>query len=326
MSNKKVLVTGGTGFIGSALVVSLLNRGYEIRIIDNDFRGRQNRLKAIENDIELIIGDIRDESLVMKATEGMDIVYHLSFINGTRYFYEIPDVVLDVGVRGALNTLKASIQFGVKRYILASSSEVYQTPSNIPTNEKERIILNDITNPRYSYAGAKIISELLALNFLRETDTECIIYRPHNVFGPDMGNEHVIPELIQKIYSESLEFAKKIIKLKIQGSGNETRAFCYIDNAVDAIIICGEKGKNGEIYHIGDTHEIRILDMVKLIGDILGIKIDIISGPLALGSTLRRCPNISKIQRLGYKPKIHLEEGIHRTILWYRDYLKRSYA
>ena len=108
-------------------------------------------------------------------------------------------MVLDVGVKGAINTLEVAKDIWIKKYILASSSEVYQKPEILPTTENAAILIPDVTNPRYSYAGGKIISELLTLNYLRETNIQHAIFRPHNVFGPQMGFEHVIPELIKKI-------------------------------------------------------------------------------------------------------------------------------
>jgi len=318
MKKRKVLVTGGTGFIGAALVKKLLAAGHFVRVFDNNFRGKNMRLDGFLDKLDLIEGDIRDEEMVMNAVKGMDMVYHLAFINGTKHFYEIPDLVLDVGVRGALNTLKASLEYKPARYILASSSEVYQMPTRIPTDESERIFLEDVKNPRYSYAGGKIISELLTLNYLRKSKTEAVIFRPHNIFGPDMGWEHVIPEILVKIGKASDAFKEKKAKIEIQGSGEETRAFCYVDSAVDQIVLCAEKGGDGEIYHIGEMNEISILALIEMIGNILGIEIETVSTALRKGGTPRRCPDISKIKTLGYVQPISFNEGLRRTVLWYK--------
>ena len=177
-----------------------------------------------------------------------------------------------------------------------------------------------MTNPRYSYAGGKIISELLALNFLRKTDTQCVIFRPHNFIGPDMGFEHVIPELMRKIFRASDGLTHKQIDLEIQGTGEETRAFCYVDNGVDGTILCGEKGADGAIYHIGEMREISILKLVRMMGDGLGLRINVVPGPLQAGGTPRRCPDTTKLGTLGYVPRVGLEEGLERTMAWYVDY------
>ncbi len=324
MKKQKVLVTGGTGFIGAALVKKLVTLGYPVRVFDNNFRGKNTRLEGFLDKLDLIEGDIRDEAKVMGAVKGMDIVYHLAFLNGTRHFYEIPDQVLDVGVRGALNTLKASLEYKPARYILASSSEVYQTPTKVPTDESERIFLEDVRNPRYSYAGGKIISELLTLNYLRKSPTEAVIFRPHNVVGPDMGWEHVIPELLVKIGKASDGFKSKKAKIEIQGSGEETRAFCYIDSAVEQIVLCAEKGGNGEIYHIGEMNEISILALIKMIGKVLGIEIETVSAAIRKGGTPRRCPDISKIKSLGYVQPVTFEAGLAKTVEWYMSQIKKG--
>ena len=125
---KKVLLTGGSGFLGSGLAKGLVKRGYTVRVFDNNFRGNLRRLKNIADEVEFIEGDIRDAVAVDAATKGMDWVFHLAFVNGTRHFYEQPGLVLDVGIRGALTTMDAAMKYGVERYIVASSSEVYQEP------------------------------------------------------------------------------------------------------------------------------------------------------------------------------------------------------
>jgi nucleoside-diphosphate-sugar epimerase len=321
---KKILVTGGTGFLGSALVKELVRQGHAVRVLDNDSRGNVRKLGEFASQVEIVQADIRDQEAVLKATCGMELVYHLAFVNGTRFFYEKPEVVLDVGVRGALTTLEAAKVHEIERYVLASSSEVYQTPNTVPTDESASILLPDITNPRYSYAGGKVISELLALNFLRKTDTDCVIFRPHNFIGPDMGFEHVIPELARKIFENSLGLTRKEIDLEIQGSGEETRAFCYVDNGVQGTILCADKGGDGEIYHIGEMRETSILDLVKMIGEILGVTINIVPGPLRAGGTPRRCPDTAKLEALGYVPSVGLEESLQRTVEWYADYYREQ--
>jgi nucleoside-diphosphate-sugar epimerase len=321
---KKILVTGGTGFIGAGVVKGLVDQGNEVRVLDNNYRGHTGRLDGYMDKLEFIEGDIRDRSTVFKAVEGMEVIYHLAFINGTKHFYEIPEKVLEVGVKGALNTLEATIEFGLERYVLASSSEVYQTPMKIPTDESERIYLEDITNPRYSYAGGKIISELLALNYLRKTNTDCVIFRPHNIYGADMGWEHVIPEIMVKLHKATNGFSNTDATIEIQGDGSETRAFCYIDNAVEGFILCGEKGGDGEIYHVGEMREISIRELIEKMAGTLGINLKIIPGKLMPGGTPRRCPDTKKIESLGYAPEITLEEGLKRTLEWYKKALSTT--
>jgi nucleoside-diphosphate-sugar epimerase len=300
-----VLVTGGAGFIGSALVRQLLDKGYAVRVLDDYSRGVPERLKDIADKIEMIDGDVRKVEDVDKAVEGMEIVLHLAAVNGTENFYKNPERVLEVGVKGTINTMDAAVKHGCKRYLLASSSEVYQQPTECPTKESERIIVPDVHNPRFSYSGSKIIGELLALHYLAKTNMDVVIFRPHNIYGPDMGNEHVVPQFATKLRELKSE------KFPIQGDGSETRAFCFISDAVEEIILLMEKGKAGEIYNVGnDGEEVAIKDLALAMAKVLGKEIEIVPGELQKGGTNRRCPDMGKTMALGFEPKVSLEEGL----------------
>lgn len=135
MGVSRILVTGGSGFIGSGLVKALVRAGHKVRVLDDNSRGAPRRLADVEKDIEFIAGDIRDPAAVGRAANGMDEVHHLAFVNGTEFFYTQPDLVLDVGVRGMINVIDACRKNNVGNLILASSSEVYQSPPKIPTDE-----------------------------------------------------------------------------------------------------------------------------------------------------------------------------------------------
>ena len=324
MENNKVLVTGGTGFIGSGLVRKLVYEGYKVVVFDNNSRGSSSYLKDILDKIILIEGDIRNKKEVVAAASGCKEIFHLAFINGTKYFYEKPKLVLEVGTKGALNTLEAAVENNIDKYILASSSEVYQQPTHIPTTETERIVIPDVKNPRYSYSGGKIISELLAINYLRNSSIKNCIFRPHNVFGPQMGFEHVIPEIVKKLYLVTERWTKKEGKLEIQGTGEESRAFCFIDDAIDQIMIISEKGEHNEIYHIGMNEEQSIRQLIVDMCDILDLEIEIIPGELKAGGTSRRCPSIDKISSLGYKRENRYKEGLKKTVEWYKNYFSNN--
>jgi len=313
----KILITGGTGFIGSALAKRLIDLGCDVRILDNNLRGKSSRLDGYFNKFEFIEGDVTDLNTVLSATQGIDTVFHLDFINGTDNFYKFPEKVLEIGVKGALTTLDASLMLGVKNYIVTSSSEVYQEPITIPTPESERIIIPDIMNPRFSYSGGKIITELLAIHYTAKSDVNSVIFRPHNFFGPDMGTGHVIPQFAIRMKELSKNFTIKEIDFPIQGTGKETRAFCFIDDAIDGLLLTALKGNKGEIYHCGTQDEISIEELALMMANILGIKINILKGDLLTGGTSRRCPDISKIKTLGYKPKTRLDVALKKTIDWY---------
>ena len=135
LTNRKFLVTGGTGFIGSALVKALLKGGARVRSLDNDSRGARRRLREVASEVELHVGDIRDAQAVSRAAAGVDCVCHLAYVNGTEYFYSKPDLVLDVALRGMINVIDACREHGIGDLVLASSSEVYQSAPTIPTDE-----------------------------------------------------------------------------------------------------------------------------------------------------------------------------------------------
>jgi len=319
MKTKKYLVTGGTGFIGSALVRRLVKNGNFVRVLDNDSRGAKERLGDVANKIEFVKADIRDAKSVQEACRGMDSVIHLAYINGTEYFYKMPELVLDVGVKGIVNVIDGCIKENVKELVLASSSEAYQTPEKIPTGENVPLMIPDVMNPRYSYGGGKIISELMAINYGRKHFKRTLIFRPHNVYGPDMGWEHVIPQLVLRMKEICGKNKDKKIGFPIQGTGNETRAFVFIEDFIDGLMIMLDKGENLGIYHIGTMEEISIKQVTLEIGKYFGKDVNLVPGKPAEGSTKRRCPDTAKLGKLGYKPKIKFTEGLRITAKWYDE-------
>ena len=304
---KSYLITGGQGFIGKAISLSLLDQGNKVIIFDNNFRKKNFSIK--HKNLQLIDGDIRNIANLNKIQNKIDSVVHLAAINGTRNFYEKPNLVLEVGIKGIINIIDFCKIKKIKEIFLASSSEVYQNAPIYPTDEKVRLIIPDPHNPRFSYSSSKIISEILILN--SEIFKKAVIFRPHNIYGPDMGFKHVIPELIIKTIKE-----KKF--LNIQGNGKNKRSFCYIEDFVDAFNIIIKKGKHKEIYNIGNTEEVKILHLSKLVISLLNkdLKIKISTKPFY--NAMRRLPNIKKLNKLGYKPKINLKKGLKETIDWYK--------
>ncbi|MDB3872215.1 NAD-dependent epimerase/dehydratase family protein, partial [Candidatus Pelagibacter sp.] len=287
MKNKKILVTGGAGFVGSSLVKKLLEKNLEVRVLDNYQRGNGFRLSDIRSKIDFIEGDIRDEKIVDKACKGINTVFHLAYLNGTEFFYTKPDIVLDIAVKGMTNIIDSSIKNNISEFFLASSSEVYQTPDHTPTTEEVSLIIPDILNPRYSYGGGKILCELMTVNYGKKFFEKSIIFRPHNVYGPNMGWEHVVPNFITKILNNSLNNDSSEIKLDIQGKGDETRAFIYIDDFIDGLLKVYDKGENLNIYNIGTTNEISIIDLANKIAKYFEKEIKIIPGKIQKGSTKR---------------------------------------
>ena len=320
----RILVTGGSGFVGSGLVKALVKAGHSVRVLDDNSRGSPRRLAEVAKDIEFVAGDIRDAAQVEKATQDMDEVHHLAFVNGTEFFYSQPDLVLDVGVRGMVNVIDACRKHGVGTLVLASSSEVYQTPPKVPTDETAPLAIPDPLNPRYSYGGGKLISELMAINYGRKYFNRVLIFRPHNVYGPDMGWEHVVPQLAVRLNAAAKAQASGTLRLDIQGTGKETRSFCFIDDLVAGVMVMREKGEHLGIYHVGTMEEVTIADLAHRIAGIYGREITLAAGKPAPGGTPRRCPDISKLAKLGYKPRVPLSEGLRPTLDWYRQNAERA--
>lgn len=312
---KKYLVTGGSGFIGSAVVRAMQKAGHHVRVFDNNSRGSLQNLKDIQSEIEWVQGDVRDLDSVTKALKGMDGVCHLAAVNGTANFYSKPTLVLEVAVKGMLNALDGCIKHGVRDFILMSSSEVYQLPPTIPTPEDVPLVVPDVQNPRFSYGAGKLISEVLALNYSNHFDRISVV-RPHNVYGPAMGFEHVVPEFIVRM-AQLAQDTKGKIQFPIQGSGRETRAFVYIDDMVSGFMTVLNRGLTRNVYHVGTNVELSVANIAKQIAKYFGREVDLIPSQLTQGSTPRRCPDISKVQALGYTPTVSLEKGIALTAEWY---------
>ena len=317
------LVTGGTGFLGSALVRRLVEAGRRVRVFDNNSRGRVARLADIDRRFEYVEGDIRDATAVRVAMAGVDVACHLAFINGTEFFYSRPDLVLDVAVKGMSNVLDACIDAGVGELVLASSSEVYQSPPSIPTDEHAPLSIPDVLNPRYSYAAGKIINEVMAINYGRRHFRRVIIVRPHNVYGPDMGWEHVIPQLVLRMKGLA-DSPVDPVPFPIQGTGTETRSFVYIDDFIDGLMIAIDRGEHLGIYHVGTMEEIMIGDVSRLVGEFFGRRIRIVPGEPAAGGASRRCPDTAKMASLGYQPKVSFRDGLPRVARWYADNAHRA--
>jgi len=309
MAAKTYLVTGGTGFMGAALTRRLVREGFRVRVLDDNSRGSLRRMSGIEKDFDFFQGDIRDAEAVATAARGMDGVFHLAFVNGTEFFYSRPELVLEVGIKGMTNVLDACLKHSIGELILASSAEVYQTPPEVPTAEEVPLSIPDVLNPRYSYGAGKLISEVMAVNFGRKHFERVAIFRPHNIYGPDMGWEHVIPQIVLRLRCLLKDAPEGPLALPIQGDGTQTRAFCFIEDLVEGLMV--------RIYHIGTMEEVPIARVAELAGAYFGREVRLILGEALAGGTLRRCPDIGKMRALGYEPKVPLAEGLPVTAKWY---------
>jgi nucleoside-diphosphate-sugar epimerase len=311
------LITGGAGFIGSALAHRLVAEGHHVTVFDRFSRGKQSRLPE---EAYAIKGDIRDRALVHHALRNIDTVWHLAYVQGTQTFYADPKDVISVALTGIMNVLTGcEAHMTQPDVFLVSSSETYQNPpaGMYPTDETVPLSVPDVTNPRYSYGGGKIASELALLAYAQAGVLgRSVIVRPHNIYGPDMGYDHVIPQFaVRMLELEGNNFA-------IQGTGEETRSFCYIDDCVDGLMVLHDRGENRNVYHLGSPgEEYAIKDLAHAVATWFGTTINVVPGVLPKGSPTRRAPDITKMRQLGYAPQVSLAEGLGPTLDWYaRDH------
>ena len=312
---KNILVIGADGFIGSACAAHLSKtKKYNVVGIDNFVRHGFNR----NQDVRKI--DASNKTELMPFIEKADVILNLAAINGTQNFYEMPKEVFEVSITVPMtifNCLEELGSIGKKKHvILFSSGEVYNEPAKIPTDESVELVVKDITNPRFSYGGGKIVQELLGRYLIAESGFKVAIVRPHNVYGPNMGFQHVIPEFLLRAISLK---AEKKSNFYIQGTGKETRSFCHISDFVKGLEIVIENMEKSDldfdIFHIGFDDEVNIKQLAKLCCDAVSLEsYSINKTSLTKGSTSRRCPDISKLKRLGYNPGYSLVEGIKDCI------------
>jgi nucleoside-diphosphate-sugar epimerase len=319
----RYLVTGGAGFIGSSLVRRLCAAGCDVAVLDDGSRGRWTRLTGLQCD--RFDGDIRDAAAVLRAAQGCDRIVHLAYLQGTQTFYSEPRQVLDVALRGILNVLQACEAAGVGDLLLVSSSEAYQVAPVVPTPEDIPLVVPDVMNPRYSYGGGKIACELAALAWQRTGVLDrVIIARPHNIIGPDMGREHVIPEFALRM-NEAVAATPdpdEIIPFPIQGSGQETRSFCWVGDCVTQLLSLLEHSPRGaEVYHVGVEDERTISDVAHEVAKCYGRQVKVVPGSLPQGSPPRRLPDTSKVRDLGPAfPYMNFPEAVRRTVSWYQKH------
>lgn len=309
-----VLVTGGRGFLGTPIVAALAEAGHDVTALDNGWRGEGE----LPEGVTALDADVRDPVAVREACSGSEAVFHLAAIQGTGNFYRLPDEVLDVNLRGVLNVAEACAAEGVRRLVFSSSSEVYGLPETFPTPEDAPLSVPDVQNPRWSYGGSKLAGELVVVNYARRRGFEFTILRYHNVYGPAMGWDHVIPQFIRR-----LELGEEFT---IQGDGEQSRSFCYVDDAVEATVAAAGPEAANEILNVGNpAEEVTINELARLLARVSGKRIEPRHVPFEGEGTSRRLPEIERARKLlGFRPRVTLEDGLERTYRWYAAELQRT--
>ena len=324
--SKKVLILGGAGFIGMNIIKTLGEKyNSSITIADNFFRGKMdddlNSLVKKYN-VRVISADLTKYSSFNQFESDYENVYMLASVVGVEYTMQMPNELIRINTMLIMNTLEWLKNSNCKRVLFTSTSECYagsieKFSYQVPTSEIVPLCIENISNPRFTYAVTKMLGESGFLNYAKVFGFECVIIRYHNVYGSRMGFKHVIPQVVKRFLDKESPF-------KIYGH-NQTRAFNYIDDAVNGTIEAMENEKsNGQIFHIGDMNaEISINTLVRYIGSLLNYKGDYIYEKAHSGSVSRRCPDTRKAQKiLNYKAQTDWKKGIKLTVDWYVKYFK----
>ncbi len=308
---KKVLVTGGAGFIGSHLVEKLIDKGCKVVVLDNLLRGNKIRAKFLKK-IKIIKGDIRNKKILRKAIKGVDIVFHLAAFLGVDEVASNPYETMNVEVIGTSNLVELSLEYKIKKIIYISTSGVYGK-TEIEKSVKE----NFNVSPVSSYAIAKRFNEIYLQSISKNNSIITFSLRYFNVYGPRQDKRMVVPRFIEQ--------AKNNKNIVVHGNGLQTRDFTYIDDVIFATIRIAEKLNKSEILNIARGKETNMIDLAKSIKKILNSKSSIkkikVPSHRKEFDVERRLGNSSKLYKLiNFRPKRSLNEGI-REIIKYNEEL-----
>ena len=320
MSELRILVTGGAGFLGSSLCQSLVEMGHNVVALDSLFRGRKENLVQILNkdNFTFIHADVREVDAldgVVELLGGLDLVYHLAAVNGTKWFHEAAHSVIDVNINGTLRTLELAMAHDA-RYVLASSPEAFGEALEQPIRDGNMMQFTDpAEHQRHSYGASKYLAEVACQHAARD-GLDVRIVRPFNAYGP---------RLVGDDYGQVVSiFFHKLLKdetLVIHGDGSQTRSFTWIDDVTDGFVKSGllDKGLDGSslsgvAFNIGSTEEVSISQLAEKVVIASGKdKSNVEFGTGYFGDSKRRLPDIESTTRLlGWMPTVDLQQGLQK--------------
>jgi nucleoside-diphosphate-sugar epimerase len=316
IEGKRVLLTGGAGFIGTSLAVRLLEAN-DVAVFDN---GHRNALKdhplRTHPRLKFIQGDVLDAAAVKAAVKGCQVIIHLAAIAGVDTVLKMPVQTMKVAMIGTVNVLDAAAEEpGVERFVDFSTSEVFGSYA-YKVREGDGTTLGAVGEARWTYAVSKLATEHLAHTYYRERGFPTVSIRPFNIYGPGQVGEGAIHVFIRRALADE--------EIKIHNDGSQIRAWCYIDDIVDGVLLCLEKKEAvGQAFNIGNARSTcTIHDLARQTIRLAGSRSKMVFIPWNSADVELRIPNIEKArQLLGYEPKVDLEEGLLRTIAWYRSRL-----
>lgn len=316
----RIMVTGAAGFIGYHLACRLRQQpGVQLLLVDNFARGANDgpyRRLCDQPNVEACDADLADPADVARLSDDVDVIYHQAALNGTQNFYEQPYEVLRSGTLPTFCLVDKYVRRGrLTRFVYAGTPESYASTVSrfdweVPTDETVPLCVDDVFNPRWSYAAAKIHGEVLTINACRQFGVPFSIIRYHNVYGPRMGDKHVVPDFLGRLEQGMAE---------LYGHA-DTRSFLYVDDAVEATLRVGQSpAMAGQVVNVGSDEEVTILELARRMMTILGRNPDdIVLHPSPPGSVKRRLPSIRKLQEAtGFRRRWSLDDGLAETIRFY---------
>lgn len=305
MKNKKVLVTGGAGFIGSNLVRHLIEAGNSITVLDNFMSGYRSNLDSFPS-VRIIEGDVRDQPAVQLAMKGAEVVFHLAASVGNKRSIDQPHSDAEINVLGTLNVLEAARKEGVRKIVVSSSAGIFGELKTMPIKEDHPI------EPDSPYGCSKLYEEKICLAYAKLYDIEAVALRYFNVYGPNQRFDaygNAIPIFIFRMLRNE--------PITIFGDGEQTRDFVHVDDVVQANIKAADSIEVSGAFNIASGTRVTINRLVEMITkDNIG-SIEIEHGPQRAGDVLHSLADISLAQqRINYIPSVDLEKGIEEYVKW----------
>ncbi|MEJ5166070.1 MAG: NAD-dependent epimerase/dehydratase family protein [Thermoanaerobaculia bacterium] len=313
----RVLVTGGAGFIGSHLVDFLVQEGYYVRVLDNLSTGKKENLAHYLNKIEFIEGDIRDFKTCLKATEGMDGVFHLAALGSVPRSIESPEISISVNISGTVNIFSSARVAGIKKVIYASSSSVYGDSEELPKREGRE---GKVLSP---YAYSKKSNEEVAELFHKIYGIDFIGLRYFNVYGPRQDPEGPYAAAVPRFFKAYLNNKPP----EIYGDGKQTRDFTYVEDAVKATYLAfiADGDALNKVYNVSGGRQTKILDLALEIGKICNSNLKPLFKAPRKGDVLHSLADLNLSKKyLNYKPSVFLEEGLQKSKDYYQKIFQKT--
>jgi nucleoside-diphosphate-sugar epimerase len=314
---RSFLVTGGAGFIGSHLVEELLRRGHRVRVADDLSTGKRQNIDAAraaaggKADVDVVIGDLADRDVARRAVESMDVILHQAAIPSVPRSIDDPVPSHRANIDATVMVLVAAREAGVKRVVFAGSSSEYGDTPTLPKHEEMPL------NPLSPYALQKVVGEQYLQQFTRHYGLDTVSIRYFNVFGPRQDPSSPYSGVIS-LFIRALTEGKTPT---IHGDGEQTRDFTYVANVVDGVLRAAEApGVAGEVMNIATGTRVSLNQLLAALQRIMGTNATATYGPARKGDVRDSQADISKAERLiGYRPRVDFEEGLRRTVEWYRS-------